>query len=162
MGVNVGQVTGQEIGTYRGLENVRMLQVELLGSNPDTVLFFNVSGEDTAPANGDMVIVRNMGGFRMTLGTKDPILQVSNAGEKEFYSHAAGVKLARLKLNIDGSVGIKNQISGIDFATAMTELIDEIKALTTFGSPTNHVVTAASKALIQVKLIQLLTVVKGI
>jgi hypothetical protein len=116
MGIKTGTVTGQVIESNRGSANVRLLQVQLLGSVPETVEFFNVSGEDTAPAEGDKVIVFELSdGFKFTMGTKDLIEASVLAGEKKIYSQDGGAvkafitwfKTGVLRLNGDGDHAVR-------------------------------------------------------
>lgn len=120
MGINVGQVTGQRIGNYKGLTNVRLLQVNLLGDSADTVLFFNVSGEDTAPVNGDMVCVLDNGSFRIAFAIWDLLAAAATAGEKRLYSRdSGGAEQATVVLKPDGQL----ELNGTgDFAVRYTQL----------------------------------------
>ncbi len=105
MAGKIGQVTGQEVKTYKGVDNVRVLQVALFGANPESVVYMNTSGEDTAPMNGDMVIVRELGADKYTFGIKDLVLPESEPGEKRFYSRDSdGNVIAALHLKSDGSI----------------------------------------------------------
>jgi len=109
MGITTGIVKGQTIESYRGSPAVRLLQVQLLGPNPETVEFINVSGEDTAPATGDRVVVFNIGGgYKVTLGTKSQIIEAVSEGEKKIYSNNGSEILAFVYLDKNGKIQIGN------------------------------------------------------
>lgn len=112
MGLTIGKVVGQSIGTYKGLDNLRLLQVELFDDSPETIVFFDVSGTDTAPVNDDMVIIHDIGGgFKITLGTRDPTILVSLDGEKRIYSRDSdGNIVATIYLKQDGTLQIDTDI----------------------------------------------------
>lgn len=108
MGINVGSIVGQSIGPNRAGDVVRFLQVQTIGDNPETVEWWNITGEDTAPVNGDYVIIRDMGaGFKIGVLVRDTIDPLVNAGERKIYSrNSAGVVQAFLHLKDDGSVNL--------------------------------------------------------
>lgn len=108
MGLTVGIITGQTIEAYRGGDTVRMLQVQLLGDNPETVEWFDITGEDTAPVNGDKVVILEVArNYKIAVATKDLITAAVNAGERKFYSrNAAGAILATIYLKDDGTIEI--------------------------------------------------------
>ena len=152
MGKKVGIVTGQEVKTYKGVDNTRVLQVALYGQNPESVVYINNSGEDTAPVNGAYVVVREIADDKYTFGIRDLLPLESDPGEKEFYSYDDSGKLARLKLKLDGSVGIKNETEGVDFLTAFTAYNLAIKNIVdTGGDSVNPAIkTALDNALADV------------
>jgi hypothetical protein len=126
MGIRTGTVTGQTIESNRGSANVRLLQVQLLGSVPETVEFFNVSGEDTAPAEGDKVIVFELSdGFKFTMGTKDLIEASVLAGEKKIYSQDGGLEKAIIYLKNDGKLQIGNGTD--ELLSLFDELLTELQ-----------------------------------
>ena len=107
--MRTGIVVGQSIGPYRGSPvDLRLLQVQLLGDSPETVVWYNGTGEDTAPVNGDLVVVFDLGGgFKITMGTKDQIVAAVSDGEKKVYSRdAAGVVVATMYLKDDGTIQV--------------------------------------------------------
>lgn len=159
MAGKIGQVTGQEVKTYKGVDNIRVLQVALFGASPESVVYINTSGEDTAPVNGDFVIVRELGADKYTFGVKDLLLTSLQAGEKELYSRDDSQKFARLKMKLDGSVGIKNETQGIDFLIAFTAFSDAVKAIVTSDSAT---VNSASQTAIENAKLEVLKVISGI
>jgi hypothetical protein len=119
MGISTGTVVGQQIESNRGSANVRMLDVQLLGSVPEVVEFFNVSGEDTAPANGDKIIVFDVGGYKFSIGTKDLIVAAVQAGEKKLYSQESGAIKAYLYLLKSGILELNGNA---DFAVRFSDL----------------------------------------
>lgn len=151
MGIQIGQVIGQRIGNYKSFENIRLLEVNLLGDFPDTVLFINI-GEDSAPVNGDMVIVFDMMSFRFAVAAWDLITAVASAGERHFYSrNSSGAKQAILNLKDDGQI----ELNGTgDFAVRFNELETAFNQLKTdydnlLNAVNNHVhggVTAGSSS----------------
>lgn len=159
MGLRIGKVAGQTTGTYKGVDNVRTLQVELFGDNPETVIDFNQGGEDSAPVNGDLVIIREIGSDKYAASIKDSLALVSVSGEREFYSRDDSNKFARLKLKLDGSVGIKNEKESLDFLTVFTAYNTAIKNIVTSDSAT---INAASQTALDNALADVLKVISGI
>lgn len=120
MGIYTGIVKGQTIASYRGSPNVRLLQVQLLGDNPETVEFINVTGEDTAPSNGDRVVVFDVaGGYKVTLGSKSLITEAVLQGEKKLYSHLNGSLKAFIYFLNNGNLELNGNA---DFAVRFNEL----------------------------------------
>lgn len=121
MGLTVGVVTGQNITDYRGGDTVRMLQVQLLGDNPETVEWFDITGEDTAPVNGDKVVILEIArNYKIAVATKDLITAAVSAGERKFYSRDSnGAVQAIIYLKNDGSIELN---SGSDWAVQFTAL----------------------------------------
>ena len=105
------------------------------------------------------------------------IIHLKKNGSVEITGLVGDSKQHKISMNADGSLFINtkdatlhlknglteivNVLLGIGLGTALDELITEIQNLTTFGSPTAHKVTDGSKALIETKLQQLLTVIGG-
>ena len=120
MGLNIGKVVGQTVGTYKGVDNIRTLQVELFGGSPETVVYMNNAGEDTAPVNGDLVIVREVGADKYTFGIKDSLLPSALDGEKRIYSRDSnGAIAALIHLKADGSIDISAP-AGVNITGDMT------------------------------------------
>ena len=120
MGINVGQVVGQRIGNFKELENVRLLEVDLLGDSADTVLYLNKPGEDTAPVNGDLVLVIDYGSFRVAMNIWDTLAAAAASGERKIYSRDSGGAVAAfINLLADGQM----ELNGTgDFAVRFTAL----------------------------------------
>lgn len=106
MGIKTGVVTGQDIIKYRGGDEVRILQVKLLGASPESVEWFDITGEDTAPVNGDKVVVWEVAeNYKIAVATKDLITAAVSAGERKIYSrNSAGAVQAFIHLKDDGSI----------------------------------------------------------
>lgn len=107
MGIKTGIVVGQEIKEYRGSQTpVRVLNVQLLGESPEQVVWLNVVGDDTAPVNGDEVVVFEVAkNYKVTLGTKDQIVAAVASGEKKLYSrNADGNVISSIYLKDDGTI----------------------------------------------------------
>jgi hypothetical protein len=120
MGINIGQVSGQRIGDFKGLENIRLLEVDLLGDSADTVLLLNICGDDTAPVVGDMVVVFDFGSFRFSVAIWDLVAAAANTGDKKLYSRDSGGSIAAT-LNLLNSGQLELNGSG-DFAVRYTAL----------------------------------------
>lgn len=145
MGRIIGTVTNQEITTFKNAGPFRVLDVQLSGSNPEKVIFFDTAGQDTAPLTGDTVVVYEIGGgVKVAMSCKDQIDPTVDPGEKEIYSTSGGAKAAVIKWNGDGTISMYNLSE--DWMTLLTDLIDEIHDITTYGSPGSHSLTAVSKA----------------
>ena len=132
MGLTVGIVTGQSIEAYRGGDTVRMLQVQLLGDFPETIEWFDIAGEDTAPVNGDKVIVLELSrNYKIAVATKDLITAAVNAGERKFYSRdSAGVIKSTIYLKEDGTIEINgNATTAVKFEPLNTQLQAFVTAL---------------------------------
>lgn len=161
--LRTGKITGVSIGKYPGGEDiVRILQVQVTHVDDiATVEHVTESGVDSSPVVGDKVLLELVGesSYKVSQSTGDLITPTSKEGEKEFYSHDATTKKARAKLNLDGSFGIKNEISGFDFATEMTKYNDAVKAIVTTDSAA---INPASKAALDLALANLLKIVGAI
>jgi hypothetical protein len=128
MGRTVGVVTGQSIEAYRGGDTVRMLKVELLGDFPETVEWFDIAGEDTAPVNGDKVIILEVANnYKIAVATKDLIVAAVNAGERKFYSRDSGGNIqATIYLKDDGDLALND---GSNHSVQYEALLAEFNAL---------------------------------
>lgn len=161
--LRTGNITDISIGKYPGgTDTVRILTVQVTSVDDiQTVEHVTESGVDSAPVVGDKVLVELVGesSYKVSHSTGDLIDPVSLPGEKEFYSHDKDSKKARIKLNLDGSTGIKNEISGLDFATEMTKYNTAVKAIvTTDGASVN----GASQTALDVALADLLKIVGAV
>jgi hypothetical protein len=138
MGVTVGVVTGQSIEAYRGGDTVRLVKVQLLGNFPETIEWFDIAGEDTAPIIGDKVVVLEVArNYKIAIATKDLITAAVNAGERKFFSrNAAGVVQATIYLKDDGIIEINGNINtAVKYAplnTALQGLVTAINNALTF------------------------------
>lgn len=159
MGLSIGRVTGQTTGTYKGLENVRLLQVELFGESPQTVVWIGPSGEESAPIINQWVYVRKVGADKYASEFVSQLSTTLQAGEKELYSFNESGKFARLKMKLDGSVGIKNEVEAIDFLTAFTAYNTAVKNIVDSSGDT---VNAASKTALDTALADVLKVISGV
>lgn len=164
--LRTGNITDISIGKYPGgTDTVRILTVQVTSvADIATVEHVTESGADSSPVVGDKVLVELVGesSYKVSHSTGDLIDPVSLPGEKEFYSHDDENKFARLKLNLDGSIGIKNEVESLDYSETMTALVDAIKNIATTGSPTSHVLTAGSKTALDDALADVLKIFKGI
>lgn len=113
-----------------------------------TIEMMHPPGVISGPTPGDVVVTVDAGGrLVIAVGSRNYRIEVAvTAGETVIYSTAADgseVK-AEIKLDTDGKIEAKNASQSLK--DLIDSLIDEIKNLTTYGSPGSHSVTAASKA----------------
>lgn len=107
---------------------------------------FGLHGFVSYPAKGAKGIRIRLGRFSFVVSiTRDDIAPPDNEGATKLYStDADGVEKASMILDSDGKIGIKNVAENL--AGLIDDLISEIIAIKTFGSPTNHSLTPASIA----------------
>lgn len=141
--------TSIESITTAGLQ-ARKVQVQMTeAADTRSYDLMLAAGEDSCPQKGDTVWF-DTAGMEMrgtVIATRDPIVPTVNAGEKEFYSYtSAGVKQARLKLKANGKIYAATVTGSTDLGTILLGLIDQIKAITTAGSPGVHQVDPTTQA----------------
>lgn len=94
-------------------------------------------------------------GVRLRIGSLDIIIGALNynvdlpadPGETKVYStDADGAETGKMLLKVNGKLGYKNEALTEDLKTLLSDLITQIKAITTTGSPTLHTVSPASQA----------------
>ena len=115
----IGEVTGQEIRENRdGAADVRLLQVRMSNdSDIQTVQYMPMSGDDSPPQNGDLVVVLSIGtAFQVAIGIQDSVVPSMSAGEKKIYSRDSGGAVAAfinflaggdLELNGDANTAVR-------------------------------------------------------
>lgn len=109
--VDIGTVTGQEIRNNRdGGVDVRLLQVQMVGDDVQTVQYMPMAGDDAPPMVGDLVAVIPIGpAFRVAVGVRDSVAPSVAAGEKKIYSRDAnGNVIASCHLKADGGIDLAN------------------------------------------------------
>ena len=109
--VDIGTVTGQEIRLNRdGGADVRLLQVQMVGNDVQTVQYMPMAGDDSPPQIGDKVAVESIGpAFRVALGIQDSVVPSVAAGEKKFYSRDEnGEIIVSVHLKADGEITLLN------------------------------------------------------
>ena len=109
--VDIGTVTGQEIRKNRdGGADVRLLQVQMVGNDVQTVQYMPMAGDDSPPQIGDKVAVVPIGpAFQVALGIQDSVVPSVAAGEKKFYSRDEnGEIIAFVHLKTDGEITLLN------------------------------------------------------
>ena len=144
----VGTVKGHEIGLNNdGDKLVVKLQVEITDPlDIQTIELFTHAGVDYIPPVESRVKIAEIEpGWKIALASQDLIDPIAVAGDYEIYSQDGGAKKARVKLNKGGLILFSNDAE--DLKTLMNDMITEIKAIETFGSPTNHAVDPATQAL---------------
>lgn len=122
MGINTGIVTNQEVTTFKGGGPFRVLDVQLLGEFSTKAVYFNVSGDDSAPVDGDEVVIYDLGGgFKVAMKTFDTLTPTAAAGERRLYSRdSAGAVASYIHMKADGSIDI-NAPAGLNI-TADTDI----------------------------------------
>ena len=114
--VDIGTVTGQEIRVNRdGGVDVRLLQVQMVGDDVQTVQYMPMAGDDAPPMIGDLVAVIPIGpAFRVALGVRDSVVPSVAAGEKKIYSRDAnGDIIASCHLKADGGIDFVNAAASV-------------------------------------------------
>ena len=155
--LSIGTVSGNEIAPARntdGTYKVRKLQGIIAGGTKSMQLF-GMAGVDYCPQNGARFVKMQIGiNQTAIIATSDKITPVSNPGEIEVYSYdASWVKKARFKCKVNGKIFAGNATT--DLLTIMIGLIDQIKAITTAGSPGAHVVDPTAQAALENYKIQI-------
>ena len=130
--IQLGTVTGQEIKPKRGTDiDVRMLQVELgtsAQSDPQSVEYIPLSGDDNPPMKDDKVLVLSIGpAFKIGIGIRDAIVTAMNAGERKLYSRDSGGAVAAFMNLLD--TGIMELNGNADFAVRFTNLESMVTSL---------------------------------
>lgn len=143
--MTLGTVTGQEIKPNRGTGiDVRILQVDLgtsAQSDPQSVEYFSLSGDDNPPQNGDKVVVISLGSaFKIAIGVRDAVVTAMNAGERKLYSRDnSGDIAAFINLLTDGNIELNgNSRSAVryeDLRTAFDELKSVVNTHTHIYTP---------------------------
>ena len=109
--VDIGTVTGQEIRPNRdGGVDVRLLQVQMVGNDVQTVQYMPMAGDDSPPQVGDKVAVMPIGpAFQVAIGIQDSVIPSVAAGEKRMYARDEnGAVIASVHLKADGEATILN------------------------------------------------------
>lgn len=168
MELSEGRLTGREDGKNRdGDKTVRLLQVEVSSAKDvQTVELVDTFGSESNPPDDSKVFHSGVGSaWQVALSVVDnTALQLEGKkGAKQKYStNPAGTeRIATITMDNDGTLTLTNstnvsiiltssgKISLInndeDLLTLIKNLITEIKGIVTFGSPTTHTVSTASK-----------------
>ena len=123
-------------------------KVEIYKDDNANAKIFNPPGVDARPLDNDICFTadsEDTEGGKDILGFIDPLNSpASEKGEFRAYSrNSLGIKQAELELKKTGLIEMKNQLH--QFSVLIGELFTEVRDITTFGSPTAHQLTAASK-----------------
>lgn len=143
-----GIVTGHKIGKNNdGDKLVVLLQVQISDETDiQTVELFTQAGDESIPPKGtEVIIVSPTRNRKIAIAESDEIVPVDGAGNREIYSQSGGAKKARIRLDSGGLILFSNDVE--DLKTLMNDMITEIKAIKTFGSPTNHVIDPTTQVL---------------
>lgn len=135
--VEIGTVTGQEIRENRdGGVDVRLLQVQMIGDDVQTVQYMPMAGDDAPPMVGDLVAVVPIGpAFQVALGVRDSVVPSAAPGEKKIYSRDEnGAIIARLHLKADGSVDLANDDVSVSLSASGGATISNASASIALGA----------------------------
>jgi hypothetical protein len=129
-------------------DEVREITIEEVENNPMDSRQILPPGMDANPIQDDQgvsITLVDSNGKTVCIGViPDPKVE---PGEMKIYSRVAGGTIkAQVYCKKDGLIAIKNDVH--DLKTLMADLITELKALKTIGSPTNHTVDPSSQALL--------------
>jgi hypothetical protein len=139
-------------------DSVREVTTELYDNYNKTSILCSPAGIETLPILGDPSIPNDDKYDQLILSTIDDaghtaiIGVVSKAtiqeGELKLFSRdpKTGIINSEIYLRADKLLVIKNDVENLKLI--MNDLIKEIKAMKTFGSPSNHTVDPATQALL--------------
>lgn len=149
---------------YRALRSAPgkavVVQLETQLGEQREIELYQLPGVASSPTPGDKIATINLGGYRIGIATQNYRVDLDvAAGTTTVYStNAAGDAVqAQIRLGADGLVSISNTTG--DLTTVLNDLIDELIAFKTFGSPTSHATdpsTIANLNLIKTALGQIL------
>lgn len=122
------------------------LQTE--GNSADDGEHYHLPGFFSRPQDGLTGVVIDVKGLNIIIATHDYKLDISiDKGEAFIFSYDAdGNILSSVKCDKNGKVVVKNNTENLK--TLINDLITEVKAIITTGSPTTHTVSAGSQALL--------------
>lgn len=146
----LGKVESSEYDTPDGAEGqAQFLKVELPTGEIRNVELYQQPGvaSGATPGHTALLIPVSGGGYRIAIGAHNYGLSIeASAGHTKIYStdsSGSSVKCL-LHLKADGKIAIENDDRSLK--EVLDDLVDEIKNLTTTGSPTTHTVNASSQA----------------
>lgn len=136
--MRIGTVISSSVETNRdGETNSRLLQVSI--SDPEdiqTVEWAHAAGDDYNPPPGTAVMVLDLGeAWKVAIAADDLIDPSVAIGEREIYSSAAGAKMARLTLLLNGileAVSVTG-VSGNDFVAIAAKVKSELSLAAAAG-----------------------------
>lgn len=114
--VDIGTVTGLDIRKNRdGGADVRLLQVQMVGDDVQTVQYMPMAGDDSPPQVGDKVAIIPIGpAFQVAVGVQDSVTPSAAAGERLLYSRdASGALIASVHLKKNGAILISNALASV-------------------------------------------------
>lgn len=132
--MNIGIVTGREVGKFKDGDKDRMLlQVKIFEDDTRQVELISQHGEDVNPGDACRVIIFDITEtYQAAIAITDDLAPEVDAGEKEIYSTNSPVttKLARIKLDKNGNVinnqGSKSVVTYASLDAALQQLITDI------------------------------------
>ncbi len=147
---NLLEIESTQIDNYAGDTTGKSIIATASGSadKGETAQVFGQPGLITNPSKNNIGLRLSKGSLDIIIGTMNYLIPLpENNGETLLYStDADGVlkssilldNVGNIKMNSQaGKLGFKNNAD--DLFTILSELITEISAIATFGSPTNHV-----------------------
>lgn len=122
------------------------VDLQTIGDNSDDAELYHLPGVFSKPIDGTTGVSVDVGGNNIIVSTHDYRLNKDlDKGETLIYSlDSDGVIQGEIFIDNVGKIAIRNDSQSLK--SLVDDLIDEVKALTTFGSPTFHQVSAATKA----------------
>ena len=120
--VDIGKVTGQEVGINRdATEARRLMQVQITDDNDvQTAELMNPAGIDTNPVNGCLLTIVSGGrAWKIAIAANDGIAPSVDTGEIRIYCQVGGVIVSNVYCNKDGEVVCND---GTDYAVAFDDL----------------------------------------
>jgi len=107
----IGEVKLSKVELNRdGLKPVRMLQVVITeDDDAQDIELYQPAGEDGNPPAGARFFIVDAGrSWKIGIAADDGTPPAADLlpGEKEFYSNSGGVRVARIRLKVDGSIEI--------------------------------------------------------
>ena len=119
--IQMGTVTGYQTGDFLNIKNVQVLQVTVEGE-PDATpaLLINPAMDESAPKNGDRVLILRLGNFAIAIGGIDGIAPETAQGEKRLYSRDGNGDIAAFLFLLSSGI---MQLNGTgDFLARFNEL----------------------------------------
>jgi phage gp45-like len=109
-----------------------------------TVQLMTHAGDDINPPDGSRIVVLSVGrAYKIAIASEDGIEPEVAPGEREIYSSVDGARMARVRLTSEGLVVIQNQDESL--LQILSDLINTLVTITTFGSPVKHVLSNDSQ-----------------
>ena len=141
-----GKITGSAVRQIPSSSlSERALTVQFFDDDARVFDLIQSAGVDSNPAQNSAAFISD-GGRPSVIATRDGITPAASPGEIEVYStdSPATVKKARIKAKANGKIFMWN--SSTDMQALLLALVDQIKALTTAGSPAAQAIDPTAQA----------------